>query len=144
MNSYRNTILKTLTDTISQSGIVAEGSVYRTRVIPLIMEDLPAIVIKPSAEKTDILNRSVYMRRFDVKIEVHARGAPSCEAADTLISQISNLIGTDPTIKGLVREAFETEILEPVYPTEDGSQIMWEMLFTFVYATNQQDCSQSV
>ncbi len=144
MNSYRDVILSALLTKFSGLGF---ANVYRTRLTPLQSNELPAIVFKPSAEKVDIANRSAYLRRFEVKVEAHARATSSTTSdheADKIIAAISNALGQDPTLGGLVHQTFETELLEPEYPTEDGIQTMWTVLFTFVYATNQADSTRII
>lgn len=145
MNSYRDVILSALLTKLIAAGVVPSGNVYRTRITPLHSNELPAIVYKPGSEKIDIANRLTYLRRFEVRIEAHARATVSTTSdheADKIIAAISNAIGQDHTLGGLVHQSFETELLEPEYPSEDGIQAMWTVLFTFVYATNQADSTR--
>jgi hypothetical protein len=139
MNTYKETILQAIETAIINANIAT--NVFRSRYTPLSFEngEFPAIVIKRGQESIDNLNQAIAMRRFQVRIESHARGNPSDQVADILSSQVSNLLLADQTLSGTVQRVFETEVLEPEFPDGDGIQCSIPVIYTFCYATSAKD-----
>ena len=141
MNSYKETILQAIETKLTTAGI---GNVFRSRFAPLAYDqgEIPAIVIKRGQEAIDTLNQNMSFRRFQVRIEAHARGVPADQVADGLAARVSGLLLSDQTLGGLVSRVFETEVLEPEFPEMDGIQCCIPVIYTFAYATTTKDATK--
>jgi hypothetical protein len=90
----------------------------------------------------DSLNQNLSIRRFDIRIESHARGVPSDAEADKIAARVNKALMVDKTLGGLVQRIFEKESQEPEYPDGDAIQCAIPVIYTCVYATTSQDDSR--
>lgn len=138
MNTWRETILQAVQAALTTAG-VAGGRVYRSRAEAFSRDELPAAVVKPGGEKVDNSTRGIARRRFDVRIEVHARGTPADSLADPVFAAAHTVLMADPTLGGKIVRLQEEEMGEPEFADGDDTAVMVPVIYTAIYETPAAD-----
>lgn len=131
--SLRETILAAVT-TLLTNTTPAGANVFRSRVVALTRNELPAIVVRPKSESLDTDTMNLALRYLIVDIEVHVRGdVPDQQADATLVAAHATLMA-DRTLGSKCVSIFE---IETQWDFADADQAAGMIVITYkiIYAT---------
>jgi hypothetical protein len=144
MNTWREHILLAVVSTLTTAA-VASGHIYRTRVEALARDELPAVVIKPGAEKMDNAVKGVVFRHFEFRVEVHARasgGNAADSIADPVCAAVHLALMADQTLGGSIARLVELKMAEPEFADGDDTAVMVSLIYEAIYVTRTGDNTQ--
>lgn len=99
--SKRETILARIVTVLA--GTTGVGSrIYRSRVVALMRDECPAIVVEPISDSAEQDTLNTLMWRMNVQIAVIVRGNVPDQLADPILMDIHSKIMDDTTLGGYV------------------------------------------
>lgn len=140
-NTLREGILAAAASILTAAG-VASGHVYRSRAEALARDELPAVVVKPGAEQVTNDTRGLALRRFQIKVEIHARGTPADSVADPVAAAAHAALMADQTLGSKVARLVEEEMTEPEFADGDDTAVMVTLIYAAIYATPTADTTR--
>lgn len=131
--SVRETLLAAVAALLTNT-TPAGANVFRSRVVALTRNELPAIVVKPKAETVDNETRKLAFRNLGIEIEVHVRGDIPDQQADATLVAIHAALMADRTLAGKCAYILETET-QWDFADADQSAGMIVMSYDITYVT---------
>lgn len=105
--SLRETLLASVA-TLLTNTTPAGTNVFRSRVLALIRNVRPAIVVKPSSESVENETRPLAARNLSIEIEIHVRGDVPDQLADATAVAAHAVLMADRTLAGKCAYILET------------------------------------
>lgn len=136
MTSRREDILAAMmTRLANTSGIGSPARVYRSRVVAMRTDKLPAITVEPLQESAQYDNLNFMTWTLQVSVKVFTRGEAPDQLADPIINSAYALLMADRSLGGLALDVLPSSI---GFSAEDGDKPlgMADCVFTVTYRTN--------
>ncbi len=140
--SHARTQIRNAVTALLLGNTSAVSKVYESRVYPLDNPKLPAILVYTKQESVDdqmsMSKPRTQHRELQLTIEVYVKANSNIdETADTLALEIEQLIATDPTLGGLVKDTI-LDTTEIQY-SDEGEKPIAVIILTFavLYAVKE-------
>ena len=139
--SLRETLIASVVTRLTNT-TPAAANVFRSRVVALTRNELPAIVVKPKSERVDNNTNRISMRYFTVEIEVHVRGDVPDQQADATLVAVHAALMADQTLGGKCARIIERET-QWDFADADQSAGMVAMSYEIIYLTPTGDLTRA-
>ncbi len=136
MTSRREDILAAIVTRVTgASGVGSPARVYRSRVVAMRADGLPAIVVEPLQESAEYSDFNFMRWTLQVSVKVYTRGDIPDQLADPIINSAYALLMADRSLGGLALDILPGSI---TFRAEDGEQPVGiaDAVFTVTYRTN--------
>lgn len=131
MNTQVETILVAVANFLTASCVGTH--VERSREVALEREDLPALIIKPKDESSELLANGLSRNELVIELQIHTRGEIADQLADPVAAAAHVALTSDPTLGGkCTRVHYESRSWEFADSDRTGGQLTMHYRITYL------------
>lgn len=143
MNTHKENIITAVVDVVKTT-LTAGSATYRSRVLAMKRDQLPAIIVKPGAESVERMSMGIEKRVFSIIIQIHARSEIPDQLTDSIAAEIHAALMADQSLGGKIKYLVDQGSQEPEFSDADEVECMQRIEYAAQYFTSPTDNTTAI